>query len=354
MTVLELNELGELDPASSLGRSWEALVKSTQSSGFMQSLLWAAFKRNQGLESLHLGLFENNSLVGGGLFYTPKRNKGAGFFVAPEGPILPFADEKKTSVGLRLIIDALEGKSGPYETMALRVEPRLVAPVPGQFQYFGRAPVDLIPRDTMYLDLARSDEAILAGMRPKGRYNIRLAAKHGVTVREDISPEAVDKFYAIMLQAGSRDGFLVEPKSFFIGLAQTLGPAGICHFLFAEHENDILAALLLITYGGRATYLYGGVSNHKRNLMAGYAVQWAAIQKAKELGATIYDFYGYDKFGSPRHGYARFSRFKKQFNGESIRFIGAHDHFFLDRLADAVVRAFNEVPNNEHSLSVIC
>lgn len=343
MKSLEVRPLGKLDPASSEGRSWESLVQSTDSSGFMQSLHWAAFKRRQGFESLHLGLFEDNTLIGGGLFYTVRGNKGAGFLVAPEGPILPFQDKEKSTAGLRLLMETLEDKAETYEAMALRVEPRLLAP-PDALQFFGRAPVDLVPRDTMYLDLSRAEEDILANMRAKGRYNIRLAARHEVTVNESSSLSAVDTFYPIMLEAAGRDGFFVEPKNFFLDLTETLGPAGLCRFLFAEHEGETLATLLLITYGKRATYLYGGISNQKRNLMAGYAVQWAAIQKAKEAGAQIYDFYGYDKFGSPRHNYARFSRFKKQFNGEPVRFIGAHDYFFLDRLADAVVRAFNEVP----------
>jgi lipid II:glycine glycyltransferase (peptidoglycan interpeptide bridge formation enzyme) len=99
---------------------------------------------------------------------------------------------------------------------------------------------------------------------------------------------------------------------------------------------------LLITYGNRGTYLYGGITNQKRNIMAGYALQWAAMKAAKEAGCTTYDFYGFDPFRAPGHRYARFSQFKSQFGGNVMRFIGAQDYFFLDNVADAFVKVVNE------------
>lgn len=347
MDKLETRNLGRLDPSSPYGQAWEALVKADAHSGVMQSLFWAGFKRRQGLESLHLGLFENEKLIGGSLIYTMPKSKGAGILVAPEGPVLPWHDGDKSVHGLRLLIDAAEKEASTHEAMALRVEPRLTGPTPEALHAFGRAPVNLIPRDTMYLDLTPGEEEILARMKPKGRYNIRLSQRHGVEVHESNEPDAVKRFYPIMLEAARRDRFFVEPKLFFDDLAQALCPDRICRFFFAEHEGQTLATVLLITYGGRATYLYGGISNEKRNLMAGYAVQWAAMQAAKKSGAKTYDFYGYDKFGSPQHGYSRFSKFKSQFNGEPMRFIGGHDYFFLDRLADLVIRAVNEVSESE-------
>ena len=99
---------------------------------------------------------------------------------------------------------------------------------------------------------------------------------------------------------------------------------------------------MLVTYGKRATYLYGGISDTKRNLMGGYALQWAALETAKEADCQIYDFYGFDPFRSSEHPYARFSQFKSQFGGEAVKLIGAQDYFFPDNLADAVVKLIRE------------
>jgi lipid II:glycine glycyltransferase (peptidoglycan interpeptide bridge formation enzyme) len=152
----------------------------------------------------------------------------------------------------------------------------------------------------------------------------------------------VQRLYALLAETAERDEFFLEPPGFFAALAEALCPAGLARFLFAEHAGEPLAAMLLTTYGPRATYLYGGVSNRHRHLMAGYAIQWAAIQAAQRAGCAVYDLYGYEPYGAPDHLYAGFSRFKRQFGGEAQRFCGAYDFFFLDRLADAIVQVVRE------------
>jgi lipid II:glycine glycyltransferase (peptidoglycan interpeptide bridge formation enzyme) len=214
---------------------------------------------------------------------------------------------------------------------------------------FGRAPVDLVPRETLYIDLLQSEDALLSGMKPKGRYNIKLAERSGVAVVSDTTADCVKRFYSVMGEASSRDQFAVEPRQFFDHLAAVLVPAGHAQFLFAEHDGDTLGALLLITYGDRATYLYGGVTNRKRNLMGGYELQWAAMKAAKEAGCTTYDFYGFDPYRAPEHRYARFSQFKSQFGGDVVRFIGAQDYFFLDNVAEAFIKVVNETKHSEMS-----
>ena len=339
---MELERFDEVDPSSPLGQAWEALAAGNTACGLMQSLHWAAFKRRMGFRTLHLGLFDGGALVGGAIGYAVADHRGASLLVIPEGPVLPWHDEPQALAGLRLLRQAAERAAAEYGALALRVEPRLPTPRPRALRGFGRAPVDLLPTETLYLDLAAPPKALLAQMRPKGRYNIRLAERHSVTVRADRSPAAARRCYALLDEAGRRDGFFVEPPAFFDALAETLGPAGLIQVLFAEQAGDTLAAAVLATYGVRATYLYGGVSNHKRHLMAGYALQWGAIQAAQQAGCATYDFYGFEPHGAPGHLYAGFSRFKRQFGGRPVRLIGAHDLYFLDRLADVVVRAVHE------------
>ncbi len=340
--MLEIRTLENLEPSSDLGRHWEWLVSTNPASGFMQSLHWAEVKRKQGLTTLHVGIFQDHVLIGGAIFYTSMRRNGAGILIAPEGPVLPWQDEWLSSEGLKLIMDNAQAQASELGLMAMRIEPRLPLPVPPALREFGRAPVDLLPRETIYVDLSPSTEQILESMRPKGRYNVNLANRRNITVTEDSSVESIRKFHAILSEASERDEFAVEPLSFFENLASVLSPAGYARFLFSEHEGETLGALLLLTFGNRATYLYGGISNQKRNLMSGYALQWQAMTKAKELGCTTYDFYGFDSFQAPEHNYARFSQFKSQFGGQVMRFIGAQDYFFLDKLADAFIKVVNK------------
>lgn len=325
------------------GQAWETLVQACPESGFMQSLAWADFKQRRGMAVRWAGIFAGNDLVGGALLYAAEQANGAALLVAPEGPVLPWADSERSAECLRSLMALLAQQAPALGAVGVRIEPRLLAPKPPALRDFRPAPMELVPSQTLYLDLRPESTAQLAAMHAKGRYNIRLAARHGVTVRETADPAAVRPFYDLLDEAAGRDGFYVEPAGFFSDLASALCPSGMARFVFAEHDGDVLGAMLLLTYGRRATYLYGGVANQKRHVMAGYALQWEAMQAAKRLGCASYDFYGFEPLGVSDHLYAGFSRFKRQFGGEAVRFTGPLDHIFIDRLADLVVKAVQEI-----------
>lgn len=343
MSQFNIHFLENLNPAVDLGKKWEVLVSANPKSGIMQSLYWAEAKRKQGLDTIHLGFFNSDELIAGSIFYRSKKQNGTSILFAPEGPVLPWEDEKSSSILLTSLLDFLQHEQKQGVLIALRIEPRLQGVIPPYLREFSRAPVDLVPRETLYIDLSLSEDDLLAQMKEKGRYNIKLSQRNGIKVVEDRSPRAVDYFYTIMQEASERDGFALEPKENFRHLIDSLRAGGHAKILFSEHEEDLLGTLFLVTYGKRATYLYGGISNKKRNLMGGYALQWEAMKLAKQAGCSVYDFYGYDQFRSPDHRYARFSQFKSQFGGQPITLIGAQEYFYLDMLAESFIRAVNEV-----------
>lgn len=351
MCALETRILEGVTPSTPLGVRWETLVKSNQASGCMQSLNWADLKRKQGLNVVHVGIFLHDEMIAGAMFYAAAKRNGAGILIAPEGPVLPWQDAKLSAQALRLIIDTIQVQAADLGIMAIRIEPRIAPPPPGMLREFGRAPVNLVPRETLYVDLSMPEESILAAMKPKGRYNIALGKRHGVEIVEDTSTERVNNFYQVVKESSERDGFALEPFAFFQHIESALCPEGIARFLLARHEGDVLGALLLMTYGSRGTYLYGGITNRKRNLMAGYALQWSAMIKAKEAGCTVYDFYGINEFQTPDHPYSRFSQFKSQFGGNVVTFIGAHEYFYLDNLADVFIKVVTEAQQFESSQS---
>jgi peptidoglycan pentaglycine glycine transferase (the first glycine) len=346
MSRAEVRLLGNLPPDSPLGARWESLVRNNAASGFMQSLHWAEVKRKQGLSSFHLGVFVDDELIGGALFFTSMKHNGVGLLIAPEGPVLPWENQPLTAEALGQIIDTVQSHAPDLGVMTMRIEPRLPPPVIPVLREFGKAPVDLVPRETLYIDLSPSEENILATMKQKGRYNINLAQRSGVEITLDGGLDSVKCFFSVMRDVSDRDQFEVESRQFFEHIADVLVPAGCAQFIFAKHDGDVLGALLLITYGDRATYLYGGVTNQKRNLMGGYALQWAAMKAAKQAGCTTYDFYGFNPFRAPEHEYSRFSQFKSQFGGTAVRTIGAQDYFFMDNVTDAFIKVVNETENS--------
>ncbi len=342
-----------LDPLSIDGQRWERLVSQSEESGFMQSLYWARLKQVQGMRVVQFLLRCDGDIIGGALAYTSARNNGAGILNAPDGPVLPWADTRLSGYCLRLILEAAESAASSLGVMSLRIEPRLPLPAPKLLREFGRSLSDQNPQETLFIDLSPPLEEILASMRHKGRYNIALSAKRGVKVEEITSPsgEDVRRFYGLLSEAGVRNGFLVEPGEFFEDLVESLSASGEqtpltvapqVRLFFAEADGDTIGALLMVVYGRRATYLYGGVSGRKREAMCGYAMQWAAMQSARALGCMEYDMYGYNQFRLPDHSYSRFSQFKEQFGGRVKRFIGAQEHYFVEDLAGAVIKAIKQ------------
>lgn len=316
---------------------WDALVDASPAAGLMQSSRWAAFKRAEGFQVHALGLWRDGTLVGGAILYHWPSTTGApGFLSCPEGPVLPWDDLPTARAGLRLLIDAARAQGA----LGLRIEPHLPPPRPSLLRNWQRAPVDLTPEHTLVLDLTLSHEAFLAQLKPKGRYNIKVAARHGVIVRESCDPADLPIFYRLFQETALRNKLFAEPYAFFLNLAATWFPSGEGSLFLAEGKGEPLAALLILRCGHRGTYLYGGSTNRHRELMPCYALHAQVVQVLRERGCTEYDLFGYDPFAHPTHLYAGISRFKRQFGGFRRSSIGAWDLLFYDQLAEQLLTQF--------------
>lgn len=191
------------------------------------------------------------------------------------------------------------------------------------------------PPRTITLDITASEENILSRMKPKCRYNIRLAEKKGVTVRtwDDIAA-----FHEMMTVTGGRDGFGVHSKEYYQRAYELFHAKGTCELLLAEYEGKPLAALMVFANGRRAWYVYGASNNEERNRMPTYLLQWEAIRWAKARGCKEYDLWGIPdeneetleaQFESRHDGLWGVYRFKRGFGGQ------------LKRAAQALDRVYN-------------
>lgn len=304
----------------------------------MQSSAWAAFKRIEGYETRRLGLFEDGELMGGASLLTYPGTPGESqFVVCPEGPVLPWHDPARARAALKELVALVQGLGDPG-IVGLRIEPHLEPPAPSMLRNWSKAPVDLTPVHTPYLDLSLSDEQILAQMSPKGRYNLRLAWKHGVEVVRTHEISDLKTFYGLFEETSRRNDFFAEPIGFFLNLASALFPSRMAELYLAKHEGEVLSGIVVVFFGRRATYLYGGSSLTRRNVMPNYPLHWEALRDARERECVEYDLYGYDPFDRPSHLYAGITRFKKQWGGSRRDRIGGMDCVFYDRLAEQVAK----------------
>ncbi|MBI5135643.1 peptidoglycan bridge formation glycyltransferase FemA/FemB family protein [Candidatus Uhrbacteria bacterium] len=160
------------------------------------------------------------------------------------------------------------------------------------------APHNVQPATTLIIDLSTSEEELLAQMKQKTRYNIKISQRHGVRVSVNSEQETVNNFLDLLEETAKRDGFRVHPRGYyqkFLTLTPTLsqGERGLSIELFgAFHGDQLLAGAIVAFYGKWAYYLHGASSSGRRDLMAPYFLHWEIMREAKRRGCTKYDFWG--------------------------------------------------------------
>lgn len=179
-------------------------------------------------------------------------------------------------------------------------------------------------RNTVILDISKDEETILAEMKQKTRYNVRLATRKGVSTRVGTEKD-FESIFAIYAETAIRDGFAIREKKYYLSVWQIFYEAGMLSPLLAEVEGEVVAALMLFHSGDKAWYIYGMSSGKHRNLMPTYLLQWEAIRVAKEKGCTRYDLWGAPLIFCEMDPLWGVYRMKKGLGGEVVRTIGSYD-----------------------------
>jgi lipid II:glycine glycyltransferase (peptidoglycan interpeptide bridge formation enzyme) len=263
---------------------------------------------------------------------------GISFAYVPWGPVFPqnlaLNDEEK-SRALAELAEALRFLL-PKDTAFIRFDPPWFSegaetPAPQLFAPFARSGADVQPPDTVIINLNYTEEEILENMKPKWRYNIRLAEKKGVTIRR-ADEDGLETFYQIFEATAKRDGIAIHSIDYYKTLfahAKNYPGEGLDIALYlAEHEGEAISGIIVVFRNKEAVYLYGASANYKRNLMAPYALQWQAIKDAKNAACASYDLFGIPPNEDPNHPLAGLYRFKTGFGGKIIHRSGSWDYVY--------------------------
>jgi lipid II:glycine glycyltransferase (peptidoglycan interpeptide bridge formation enzyme) len=178
--------------------------------------------------------------------------------------------------------------------------------------------------NTMLIDIDKSEEDILAAMKQKGRYNLRLSQKKGVTVRRG-TPADFATFYKMYAETSVRDGFVIRSEEYYRAVWDKFYNAGLLVPLLAEVEGEVVAGLMLFIYGEQSWYIYGMSRALHRETMPNYLLQWEAIRASREAGCKVYDLWGApDEFNEADAMWGVY-RFKLSLGAYEARHIGAWD-----------------------------
>lgn len=194
-------------------------------------------------------------------------------------------------------------------------------------------------KNTVLIDLKPSEEELLARMKQKTRYNIRLAERKGVSLRIGTSRD-FDMLYRMYAETSVRDGFVIRNEEYYKTAWQMFtANASVSNLqspitnyslpltepLIAEVNYEPVAAIFVFYFAGRAYYVYGMSRDVHREKMPAYLLQWEAIKRAKAKGCTVYDLWGAPDVFDESDSLWGVYRFKEGLGGKIVRTLGAWD-----------------------------
>ena len=197
-----------------------------------------------------------------------------------------------------------------------------------------RAPVDVQPTSTAIVDLTASEERLLAGMKAKTRYNVRLAQRRGVAVAVHPAATALGaplaEWYRLYRDTAARHHISAHGERYFATLFALAAAAAVrepsLYLISARHGGEPVGGIVVSVCGRMARYLYGASTLRHRSLMGNYALQWAAMRLARDRGCLAYDLYGISPSADADHPWAGLYRFKTGFGGTIVHRCGCWDY----------------------------
>jgi len=313
------------------GRRWNETLALLPGAHALQSFEWGETKRQVGWTArrlLFLDVVSDEPKGAACLLYRRLSRLPLSVAYVPKGPALDFRDLSLADE----VLSRIELEARRARAIFVKIDPDVGAgtetgtalthllqqrgwrPSPEQIQF----------RNTLLSDLTPDEEVLLAGMKSKTRYNVRLAERRGVVVRSGTLADLA-LFYEMYAETGRRDGFIVRPFDYYHHVWEMFLGAGIAHVLLAEVKAQAVAGLILFRFGRTAWYMYGASTGRERRLMPNHLLQWEAMRWAKAQGCTTYDWWGAPDALDESDPMWGVYRFKVGFGGEFVPHIGAWD-----------------------------
>lgn len=310
----------EIHPVEEKG-TWDKFVLRYAPVALFQSWLWGKVQVCLGNPLWRYGLYEGKSLVG--LFQIVKVAARRGTFLhVRHGPVL--VSQKKRH--WRPVVSFFREKASEERALFVRLSPQIDDTHFNRqlLKHFGMRPAAIHAMDGEYcwvLDLAPSEEELLAAMRKTTRYEVRQAARMGVTVTVTGDPRRLPDFFRLYQATTSRHNFV--PHQGIAEEFKVFASEDQAKLFLAYREQQLLSAAIVLFYGDQAIYHHGASIVSK--VPASYLVQWQAIKEAKKRGMKVYNFWGISSDNATHHPWRGITLFKKGFGGREVRFIHAHD-----------------------------
>jgi len=310
--------------------AWDRLISQDPRGHLLQTWDWGELKGDFGWSPWRVAIEQDGSPVAGAqVLY--RRIGPVTMAYIPKGPAFAVADPEVEGELWR----AVHAHARQARAVVLKVEPEWrddeeVSHSRLRERGFRPGSRTIQPRRTVIVDLQGDEDSLLARMKSKWRYNIRLSSRRGVMVRV-AGHESLGTFYDLMTVTGARDGFAIHRRAYYERAYELFAAHGRVRLLIALCDDEPLAALMPFSFNRQAWYMYGASSNSGRELMPNHQLQWRAMQWARSEGCRQYDLWGISDVdaGGVEDGLGGIQRFKEGFGGEVVRYVGAYDYAYI-------------------------
>lgn len=292
----------------------------------LQSWEWGEFKRLHKVGVERLGIFEQGQLVKAFQVFFHQLPIG-GFSVGylPKGPM---PDEQQ--------LQLLRQLGSRHQALFIKLEPNVAEAVGVSSAHQAiktfLADHDALPgrplftKHTFQIDLTQSEEKLAANLKSKTRYNIGLAQKKGVEIREQSDQEGMNVYLEILQETIKRQGFYAHNPEYFKTMWKALGQSGMMRIFQAVYQDQVLASWIVFIFDQVLYYPYGASRQVHRDVMASNLLMWGLIMFGKKSGCHTFDLWG--SLGpepDKKHPWYGFHRFKEGYGGQLTRFLGSYD-----------------------------
>jgi peptidoglycan pentaglycine glycine transferase (the first glycine) len=319
---------------------WDAFISASPNGHLLQSWGWGELKASAGWHPLRFALWDTQReqivVAAQVLRRTPLHLPLALGHLAyiPKGPVFDRSSHDVSNL-FQTFFAQLHSMLIKQGALALQVEfagelesqdsKMLIRDQ--QAMHFHRVQA-IQPGRTIVLDLTPDEDTLLAQMKEKWRYNIRLAVRKGMQIRVAETVEDVESWYDLLQTTSIRDQFGIHTLEYYRRAWQIFAPRKQARLLLAQYNGQLLAGIFVGLMAKQAIYLYGASSNEQRQLMPNYLLQWEAIRWAKQAGAATYDFWGIPETDEQSEAMAGVYRFKSGWGGKIVRFPGNYEYMY--------------------------
>lgn len=337
---------------------YENFIENHPKGHFLQSSEWAHVKDNWKWDALIAR--DDKGKIHGSMAVLIRKIPGLPYTLmySPRGPVCDSHD----SITIHELTGGIKNLAKKYNAYSLMLDPDVPATDTEYISIMrengyklhdnGKNFDGIQPNFVFRLNVdGKTPDELIAAFHQKTRYNIRLAARKGVSIvlcDETNLAEMLPHFSRIMNETGERDGFIVRGAEYFGKMMRSLGKHA--RLYMAMYNDKPVAGTLAIHFGNKVWYLYGASSNEYRNVMPNYLLQWSMINWAVETGSEIYDFRGVSGDISEDNPLYGLYLFKKGFSGDLVEFCGELEYEFKPLVNKIVNTSLNTARRIRHAI----